>query len=99
MLKPRVPAMDHVLEVGAINLIGWPSDRASVMKLFEKYGAEGRKVMAAGYLDFWSDSTFAVCYSVSMALGLYALMPTRRWVCGIALSSGLCNLGENFSII
>ena len=99
MLKPTVPAMDHVLQVGVPNLIGWPSDPGNVMELFEKYGAEGRKVLAAGYLDFWSDTTFAVCYSISMALGIYALQPQRRWLCGIALSGGLCNLGENFSII
>lgn len=99
MLKPQSPGTKLVMEVGPPNLIGWPSSEASMMELFGKYGAEGRASMADGYFSLISDSTFAVCYSISMALGVFALQPKRRWLCLVALSSGLCNLAENFCTV
>lgn len=99
MLKPQSPGTKRVMEVGPPNLIGWPSSEAGIMELFTKYGAEGRTSMANGYFSLISDSTFAVCYSISMALGLFALQPKRRWLCLVALSTGVCNLAENFCIV
>eukprot|EP00812_Abedinium_dasypus_P010444 NODE_4063_length_714_cov_377.925645.p3 GENE.NODE_4063_length_714_cov_377.925645~~NODE_4063_length_714_cov_377.925645.p3 ORF type:complete len:155 (+),score=33.57 NODE_4063_length_714_cov_377.925645:3-467(+) len=98
MLKPQSPGTQRVMEVGPPNLIGWPPSAAGIKELFGKYGAEGRSSMH-GYFDLISDSTFATCNSVSMALGLYALQPERRWLCVVALSSGLCNVAENFCIV
>jgi len=82
MLKPQSPGTKRVMEVGPPNLIGWPSSEAGIMELFTKYGAEGRTSMANGYFSLISDSTFAVCYSISMALGrLWAMVALRRRMC------------------
>lgn len=99
MLKPQSPGTQVVMEVGPPNLIGWPSSETLMMELFGKYGAEGRASMAEGYFSLISDSTFAVCYSISMGLGLFALQLERRWLCFVALSSGLCNLAENYCTV
>lgn len=102
MFAPKDDLDKKIVSVGVVDLDGGPFwDEAFVRKLCEGYGAEGRLRAAAGYLGYLHDCTFALCYSVTMALSLFAMVghTDRRWLCVVPLLAGLCDLGENFSVV
>ena len=105
MLSPKDALDKKIANVGIVDLDGGPFwDEEFVRKLCEGYGQDGRIRAAMGFLSFIHDCTFALCYSVTMSLSLFAMTSSfsPRYcliICTVPLLAGLCDIGENFSVV
>ena len=73
-------------------------DEATARTLFEAIGEDGRAAYKAMYDNFLGDMLLPILYSICMACALFNLQPKRRWLCFIALLTGVFDLGENICI-
>ena len=93
MLSPKDALDEKIASVGIVDLDGGPFwDEEFVRKLCAGYGEDGRVRAAMGYLSFIHDCTFALCYSVTMSLSLFAM--TGKNVGG---NSAVKDVNGNFS--
>ena len=97
---PSSPIGKKIVKIGIVDMMGPFWDEELILPLYEQYGAEGRKYAADMYMDLpFCDCVFPVFFATTLSLFLYINQPERRWMLLFGLLTGVCDLGENISLM